>query len=91
MEDPWSREQRGLEHYPALWQCPHERKVVRSVGCEGSSPKSSSMLNLTCFFTGSLGGHSSIGSFGGGGCPLVCMGVPPLHVLLLDSGGQGCR
>ena len=62
-------------------------KVVRSIGSEGSSPK----LNVTCFFTGSSGGHSSIGSCWGGGCPSVCMGVPPLYILLWDSLGWGCR
>ena len=41
---------------------PTSRKVVRSMSSEGSSPKSSSLLNLTCFFTSCLGGHSSIGS-----------------------------
>ena len=66
-----------------LRQCP-PRKVTRSVGSEGSSPKSSSKLNLACFFTGSLGGHSSIGSCRGGGCPSVCMWEHHLfHILLL--------
>ena len=44
------------------------------MGSEGSSSKSSFKMNLTCFFTVSLGNHSSIGSCRGWECPLVHVG-----------------
>ena len=86
--DPWSREQ-GLGELSYSLAVP-PRKVARSVGSEGSSLKSSK-VNLTCFFTGSSGRHSSIGFCGGGGNSSVCMGMPPLCILLQDSHGWRCR
>ena len=61
------------------------KKLARLVSSEGASPKSSARSNHTCFCTGPKGGHSATGLCVKGGHPLVCMGVLPLCVPLLDS------
>ena len=65
------------------------KMLTRSVGNEGASSKSSARSNQTCFYIRPKGGHSVPGLCGEGGVPLACMGVPPLHVLLLESHYQG--
>ena len=57
------------------------RKLARSVGGEGASPKSP-RLNWTCFCMGPKDGHSATSVCGEGGHPLACVGALPLHIQL---------
>ena len=69
---PWGihgQGNRGAWSVILLFSNAPSRKVVRSIGSIGSSPKSSSMLNPSCFFTESLGQHSSMVPGREGGCP----------------------
>ena len=87
--------------YYDIWQginetCPcttlhNTRKLTKSMGSKGASPKSFARENQTCFCTRPKHGQSAIGFCREGGHPLSCIGVPPLHVLLLDSCCQGWR
>ena len=61
------------------------KKLASFVGSEGASPKSSARSNQTCFCTGSKGEFSATGLYREGGHPLVCMGMLPIQILLLDS------
>ena len=75
-------EGQGASIHPSVAFFP--KNLARLTGGEGASPKSSTRSNWTCFCTRTKGGHSATGPFREGWCPSACVGVLPIHFLLLD-------
>ena len=88
VEDPMVKGMEGLGVVSCSSAVSPSRKLVRSLGSIGSSLKSSTTWNLT--FIHQFFGLTLLHWFLlRRGCPSVCVGMQPLHILLWDSCGQG--